>query len=117
VRQSAAAGRIRAVGRRVESPQSRGWFETDAPLTDPDALAGRTLVVRHGDGTSRAWTVARVENTLDFARLFVREEPGFALMPATGVAHYYQFPQTTAPGPHLFRIGRVARSGPGPGAG
>ena len=94
---------------RKGSEGSRGWFESDTPLPDPDTLAGRVLLIRHGDGTTRGWTLQRVENTADGARLHVREEPGFLVDPSDGSARYYQFPHTTSPGPHPFRISRIAR--------
>src|SRR5262249_1486644 len=79
-----------------------------APLPDADRLAGRAVLVRHGDGTTRGWTLQRVENTPGGARLYVREEPGFAIDPATHQARYYQFPRPTFPGPHPFRVSRIA---------
>jgi hypothetical protein len=108
--QSAAAGRVVAAVRGPSAGgQSRGWFEADAPLPDPDSLAGRVVLVRHGDGTTHGWTLQRVENTPGGARLYVREEPGFAIDPATRQARYYQFPRPTFPGPHPFRVSRITR--------
>ncbi len=94
---------------RQATTGSLGYFEANTPLPDPDSLAGRVLLIRHGDGTTRGWTLQRVENVADRARLFVREEPGFLIDPTTKVARYYQFPQTIATGPHAFRISRIAR--------
>ena len=108
-RQSRASGKLVGVVRRP-STGSRGWFETDAPLPDLDALAGRVVTITHGDDSTRGWTVERAENTRNGARLYLREEPGFALDPASKAARYYQFPQLTAPGPHHFRVGKIARS-------
>ena len=108
VRQVKVTGKIRGVVRR-NSAESRGWFEADAPLPDPDLLAGRVLHIRHGDGTTRGWTLQKVENTAEGARLHVREEPGFELDPQTQAARYYQFPRDVAPGPHLFRVSKIAR--------
>jgi hypothetical protein len=109
VRQQPAGGRVvRAV--RQASPGTRGWFEIDHPLPEPAALAGRIVLVRHGDGTTRGWTLQGVENTSTGARLRVVEEPGFTLDPITRTARYYQFPQAIAPGPHDLRIDRIART-------
>jgi hypothetical protein len=80
-------------------------------LPDAEALAGRTLILRHGDGTTRGWTLARVENTPRGARLHVREEPGFHLEPDTGVARYDRAPGGAFPGPHQFRVARLSRGG------
>jgi hypothetical protein len=78
---------------------------------DPDlALAGRTLIIEHGDGTRRAWTLDSIEPAAEGTRLHVREEPGFLINPADGSARYYQFPRVTAPGQHRFRLARIARS-------
>jgi hypothetical protein len=115
VDQVPAAGKVvRAVRKPSADGQSRGWFQSDAPLPDTDTLAGRVVLVRHGDGTTRGWTLTRVENAPGGARLFVREEPGFALDPATGQAQYYQFPRARPPGPHPFRVDQIARDHPAP---
>jgi len=108
VRQVKVTGKIRGVVRRT-SAESRGWFEADAPLPDPDLLAGRVLHIRHGDGITRCWTLQKAENTSEGARLHVREEPGFELDPQTHVARYYQFPRNVLPGPHHFRVSKIAR--------
>lgn len=88
----------------------RGWFEAERPIVDADALAGRALLIRHGDGTARGWTLDHVENASDgTSRLFVLEEPGFQIDPETGEAVYYQYPGRRVPGPHEFTISRIAR--------
>ena len=109
VRVEPASGTIHGVVRQA-SGESRGWFESDTPMPDAPALAGRALLIRHGDGTVRGWTLVQVKNVARGARLFVREEPGFALEKGRdGEARYYQFPRTSKPGPHHFRIARIAR--------
>ncbi len=108
VRQRQAGGRIVGTFRK-STPGSRGGFESDTPIPDPDALAGRAVLIRHGDGTTHGWTIDRVENSRKGTKIFVREEPGFNLDPNTGDATYYQFPLATPPGPHAFRISRIAR--------
>ena len=108
VRQASAAGKIVAASRQRGSG-SRGWFVSDTPLPDVETLAGRALLVRHGDGTTHGWTIERVENRGESARVYVREETGFDL-DASGTAKFYQFPRTSSPGPHDFRVSRVARS-------
>lgn len=109
VEQARAAGQLRRTA-RVSGQGARGWFEVEQPLPRPEALVGRVVLVRHGDGTTRGWTVRRVENQPDGARLFVHEEPGFEVDPATRTARYYQFPHATAPGPHELRVGLITRS-------
>ena len=74
-----------------------------------DLIGHASLLIRHGDGTTRGWTLVRVENNPESAKLYVREEPGFLVDPETAAARYYQFPRNTAPGPHQFRISRTAR--------
>jgi hypothetical protein len=120
VAQSPSSGAIVAVT-RGGTAAGRGSFVTDTPVADPDLLVGRTLLIRHGDGTTRGWTLTRVENTPDgaAARLHVHEEPGFTIAGDTGAARYYQFPRDSAAGPHRFTISRIARappSGPAPAA-
>lgn len=107
---SRAAGVIRAV-------RPGHGFETDQLLPDPESLSGRTLLIQHGDGTSRGWTLDRVENhpgTKPTAQLHVREETGFQIDPRTGFAHYDAPFDQPHPGPHTFVIARIARQGLGP---
>jgi hypothetical protein len=96
---------------RQPSQRGLGWFLTP---NRPDLLppvAGRTLMVQHGDGTCRSWTLDSLETTPQGTRLFVREEPGFLIEERDHAAHYYQFPMVTAPGPHRFRVAQISRSG------
>jgi hypothetical protein len=94
---------------RKQTDRGRGWFLTPERLPDDPAIAGRTLIVRHGDGTCKAWTLDSIESTPQGTRLHVREEPGFEIEQKTGAARYYQFPQVTLPGPHQFRLAQIAR--------
>lgn len=114
--QTRASGTIKATGRgSAEGSMARGWFETVEPLPDPSGVAGRALIVRHGDGTSRGWTILDARNRPSGGALIeVREVPGFRIDPASGEAAYYQFPRTWNPGPHAFLICQIARSGPAP---
>ena len=98
------AGTLTGSVRRT-TDRGLGWFITPEHLACP-AIAGRSLVVEHGDGTCRSWTLDSVESLPDGTRLHVREEPGFLIDPRNGVAQYYQFPQVKAPGPHRFRVSR-----------
>jgi hypothetical protein len=93
------------------SQRSLGWFVTPDFPSDMSALAGRTLIIQHGDGTCRSWTLDSVEKAPQGTRLFVREEPGFLIDERDHGAHYYQFPMVTAPGPHHFRVSQISRSG------
>lgn len=96
----------------VRRPDGRalGWFETPERLPEDHALAGRSLMVQHGDGTCRSWTLEAIESYPGGSRLHVREVPGFEIDPHTREARYYQFPHVTAPGPHRFRLADLARS-------
>lgn len=105
-----AVGRIVASTRRAEGDRlGLGWFDSSTPLPDPEALAGRVVLIRHGDGTTRGWTLARVENTPHGARLHVREDPAFTLDDKTSPAHYERFSRASFPGPHSFRVSRISR--------
>ena len=104
-------GTVTAVERR-SSERGRGWFLTPGNLPEGLGATGRTLFVEHGDGSVRSWTLDSVEPTPEGTRLHVREEPGFRIDAATGAASYYQFPMTTSPGPHRFRLAQMSRSGP-----
>jgi len=97
---------------RDPTPEGGGWFLTSAVIEDLDRVSGRCLVVEHGDGSRRAWTINSVKPAPKGTRLFVCEEPGFRIDPNDGTAHYYQFPQVLARGPHRFSVARIARSDP-----
>jgi hypothetical protein len=109
--QSPAVGSIVAAT-RAASATGGGWFETAQAVPNSDSMAGRTLLIQHGDGTTRGWTLSRVENTQGgyASRLYVREEPGFLIDRKSGAACYYQFPRDVAPGPHRFTISHIART-------
>jgi hypothetical protein len=109
--QSLATGSI-AAANRGGTTAGGGWFATDIAIPNPDTVVGRTLQIEHGDGTTRGWTLTRVENTQGgyAARLHVREEPGFTIDHNTGAARYYQFPRDVVPGPHRFRISQISRA-------
>ena len=97
---------------RAQGDHGRGWFLTSDKLPEGLAAAGRTLFLEHGDGSVKAWTLDSVEPIAAGTRLWVREEPGFTIDPATGDAAYYQFPLNTAPGPHRFRLAQTTRARP-----
>jgi len=110
VRSKAVGGRVTDVVRRGgPSGDGRGWFVTDAPLPAPETLSGRVMLVRHGDGTTHGWTLTRVENLENGARLHVREEPGIRLVGRERDAEFYHYPRTTLPGPHELRVSLIAR--------
>ena len=114
VRGETIGGTIREVIRRGTS-DGRGVFVVDGPVPSPESLAGRVLLIRHGKGPVRGWTLDRVEPPAapgGPTRLVVREEAGFGIDPANGQAHYYQVPRASYPGPHTFRIARIARTTP-----
>ncbi|MDR3620851.1 MAG: heparinase II/III family protein [Paludisphaera borealis] len=94
---------------RQRSEHGRGWFVSPDNLPDDPTATGRTLIVEHGDGRYRSWTLDSIESSPEGTRLHVREEPGFQIDPKTGEARYYQFPRTSAPGPHRFRVSQIAR--------
>jgi len=102
------AGTIKAVVRQ-KNERGRGWFLSPEKLPDDPSATGRTLIVEHGDGRRRSWTLDSIESAPEGTRLHVREEPGFEVDPMTGEARYYQFPRTSAPGPHRFRVSQISR--------
>jgi hypothetical protein len=109
VRQTRSSGVIRRAVRQTLIG-GRGWFETEEPLADPESLKGRILLIRHGDGTTRGWTIVQANNSPGgHARLIVREEPGYRLEGRDQEAHYYQFPGISAPPPHRFYVSKIQR--------
>jgi hypothetical protein len=109
LRQESLSGNILAAV-RFNGAAGRGWFETDASIAADPSLIGRTLTIRHGDRSSRGWTLTKIEPTLNNRlRLYVKEEPGFLIEGNDRVAHYYQFPGTSSPGPHTFTISTIRR--------
>jgi hypothetical protein len=108
VEQALVTGRITHAARESSGP-SRGWFDTNVSLNEPARLAGRVLLVQHGDGTTHGWTVDHVESHAGGARIHVVEEPGFLIDDTTSEARYYQFPRTFVRGPHEFWLLQIAR--------
>ena len=108
IHQAPAHGRI--VGAfRTSTANSTGWFTTLAHLPDGEALAGRTLLIQHGDGSTHGWTISRIVHSPTNTEIMVHEEPGFTIDLKSGAAMFYQFPQLTVPGPHEFRVSRIVR--------
>jgi hypothetical protein len=118
---SLAGGRFAQVGPlRVEHPQYRGAvraarglaldgalgsFELRGQVAPTDGLVGRTLLIRHGDGVSRAWTITRADLLGEhWARYWVREDPGFVLDASAHLAQDRAYPQAEHPGPHSFTV-------------
>ncbi len=94
----------------------RGWFETETPIRLAsevrDRLIGRTMLIRHGDGTTHGWTVAGFAQTeRGRTRIYVHEYPGWTRDAATGEARYDHFPHGRHPGPHAFTIAQSASVG------
>ncbi|SIO18830.1 hypothetical protein SAMN05444166_2891 [Singulisphaera sp. GP187] len=110
VEQQPSTGAITGVVRHA-SGAGRGWFESDQALRDDGHMQGRTILIRHGNDVTRAWTLQQVENMNRGSRLYVLEEPGFALeTKSSAEARYYQFPRISAPGPHQFRVSKITRT-------
>ncbi len=104
-------GRIHSV-KREQGVNSRGYFEAEPAVSAPERLAGQTLLVRHGDGTSRGWTTTKAINQpRGGVRLFVKEEPGFEIvLPKSEDVRYYQFPSDHHPGPNTYRFCLIGES-------
>jgi hypothetical protein len=94
---------------RQPSRRGTGWFVTGTKIDPDPALSGKTLVIEHGNGNRRAWTLNSIEPIPQGTRLHVREEPGFSIDPDDGSARYALFPEVTEPGPHRFQVFRIAR--------
>ena len=109
VEQGLVRGKIVAAFRRA-SEGSCGLFETNQTIPNPEKLVGRSLLISHGNGITRGWTIHSVQDSDSGARIFVREEPGFLIDSKSNEARYYQFPQSTFKGPHTFRVSLIARS-------
>jgi hypothetical protein len=95
--------------RADEDAQGRGIFDTDRRMEPDPELVGRTLLIRHGDGRTRGWTVSAIEPLNDGTRIHVRERAGFRIDPRDGTAVSDQFPGTRHPGPQHFAIARMSR--------
>ena len=111
LQQSRVSGKIVGSG-RSDRRDALGYFLTEKPLSDASTLVGRILLIRHGDGTTRGWTIAAVGPTSSEhggSKITVRERNGFSINSATGVATYDQFPGLSAPGPHEFGISKMVR--------
>ena len=117
---SASGVAVRQAGTRGPDPRRRpgsrppragAGSRPTRPIPADPALVGRTLLIRHGDGTTHGWTLARVEPAADQrVRLHVREEPGFLIEGSDRPARYYQFPgHRPAPARTPSRIATIRR--------
>ncbi len=109
IRQERLTGAIVGVS-RATGEGTRGWFEVEGPADQFTGLDGREILIRHGDGPIHGWTIQGVEIVgPKRVKVYVREEPGFLIDPATGTARYYQFPRQIQSGPHQYTICRISR--------
>ena len=108
VSQARLAGAITASVRRT-TERGLGWFLTPERLPDAPALAGRTLVIQHGDGTCH---VVDAGFPGVVARRNAAPRPGRARIPdrrdATAPPVTISSRRPSAPGPHRFRLGQIA---------
>jgi len=103
-------GSVLAVG-RTQAEGTQGWFEVDGPENRFAGIAGRSLLIRHGDGPIHGWTIHAVQVVqLNRVRVYVKEEPGFVIDAQSGSALYYQFPRSVLSGPHRYSISRMRRT-------
>ncbi|HEY2156296.1 MAG TPA: hypothetical protein VGH33_11750, partial [Isosphaeraceae bacterium] len=110
LRQGKLSGRVLAAG-RSPGPDARGWFEVEGTVDQFTGVEGRALLIGHGDGSVRGWTIRAIEDAgRGRVRVRVREEPGFLIDPSSSEARYYQFPRVVSPGPHEFSVSRIVRS-------
>jgi hypothetical protein len=102
-------GTVVAAG-QSDRPGALGVFRVSDAIPKPASVVGRVLLIRHGDGSSRGWTIVAAENLAEGgSRLHVREESGMHIDPESGSARYERFPGTLVPGPHRFGVSRIAR--------
>lgn len=97
-------GSLRAASMRGDG-QPRAYFESNDPYTGLAGYENKTMVVEHGDGVRRAWTIASVEPATDNGtRIWVREDVGFVLSEPDGPAIDEVVPRAKHPAPHTFGI-------------
>lgn len=87
---------------RLVSGEGRDAFVVDAPLPDGDALAGKWMIVTHGNGLSHAYEIARVESHLHGSLVVLSYDHGLIIDGDTTREAY--FPQRTFTGKNRFRI-------------
>ena len=99
---------------RHASAAGRGWFESDQALPDAGQLAGRTVLIRHGNDVTRAWTLQRVENmNRGHDSMCSRSLDSRSTKEASAEASYYQFPRISAPARTDSGVSKIT-SHPGP---
>ena len=108
LRQSPLEGRVLGTTRQA-SRDSLGWFDVSGILPADRTLSGRFLRIRHADGTTHGWSIAKVEPMgPDRSRIYVQEDPGFEIS-QDGQARYHHYPTTTNPAPHTYSISTIRR--------
>ena len=94
-------GAISGVQRKEAGDESNA-FVTDAELPDAAALAGRTMIMIHGDTTAHGYTIERVERVGDKTLIHVLDEPGLEI--GEDETKMIYFPHRTIKGQNTFYI-------------
>ncbi len=84
----------------VERFDAHGAFVIDADWSEVGPPAGTVLILDHGDGFTRGYTVEAVEKVDRGTRIVVSDEPGFEYDAATQTATYVFFPLHKHSGEH-----------------
>ncbi|MFP3904422.1 MAG: heparinase II/III family protein, partial [Armatimonadota bacterium] len=87
---------------RHEAGDARNGFATDTGIPEGVELAGQTLILTHGDGSTHGYTIESVQNTGQGSFISVEDEPGLRIEGNTTTQIY--FPHRTIEGPNTFRI-------------
>ncbi|HOW86369.1 MAG TPA: heparinase II/III family protein [Candidatus Aminicenantes bacterium] len=99
---AAAPARVLGV-RRKAAGGGIDALEVDAPLTPGPCPGGRTVIVRHADGSSRGLLLERIMREEGRTFLVLADEPGFETTPDGGCRFLF-FPKRTVGGAATCRI-------------
>jgi len=95
------SGAITGVQRKEVGDESDA-FVTEAELPDAGALAGRTMIIAHGDTTAHGYTIERVERVGETTLIHVLDEPGLEI--GDDETKMIYFPQRIIKGQNTFYI-------------
>ncbi len=100
----AIAGTV--VGMEIDEAARRYALVVDRELPASEAVAGRFVLVTHGDGSSHGYEIAGSQQRGDEHLLHLTDDPGFRLNP-DGQTEFVYFPHNTISGPNSFRLSSV----------
>ncbi len=85
-----------------------GALMVQGKLQTGETLAGRTIIVTHGDGSTNGYTIRRIESEGDSSRVFLTDDPGFEYEPTSRKSWFWFFPIRAVEGVATYHLANSA---------